>query len=314
MASSCSPALTTPGSGTVNDHLRRVCGQLECVAEIRYIRQVEVAPTYYRYLFASTVDSGSIRGIHVVDRGEVSWRKSMRPGRCRKFRRKAMTRLKTFSGEENLRGFVEIVERLYPSNYRRERGGNLRVRGVGPVALAIHDVRVNFRVEGGLELDGGAGEFDGAAAVGDFVDLETLRLEPGDDGLNVGVGGAELLSELLRREPLVVIGGGFVLLLIEQGFESRFLSGAALQDEQHAVEREAGWGGAAVEFGARERTDVALQDDEILCVDRLRDARGNGSLLGSGKRHEQKECGGPSRRAKKSAEQAALRQKCHGAG
>jgi hypothetical protein len=56
---------------------------------------------------------------------------------------------------------------------------------------------VDGGVKGFLHLAGGAGKFDDGAAVRDGRDLETVGLQPGSDRLNVLVGRAELLAELL---------------------------------------------------------------------------------------------------------------------
>src|SRR5271170_791233 len=138
---------------------------------------------------------------------------------------------------------------------------------------------VDRRVEGFLDLAGGAGKFEYGAAVGYGGDLESVGLQPGGDFLDVLVGGAELLAELLWREPLMVVRRGLVLLLVEQLFERGFLLRTALQDQEHAGHRETGRSGAAIVFGAGQVVRVALEDGEISLVHRLGDARRSGSGL-----------------------------------
>ena len=71
--------------------------------------------------------------------------------------------------------------------------------------LAVDYVFVNRGVEGLLDLAGGAGEFRYGTALGG-AHLESLRLQPCSNGLNVAVGWSELLAELFRRQPFVVAG------------------------------------------------------------------------------------------------------------
>ena len=97
--------------------------------------------------------------------------------------------------------------------------------------------------------------------------------------MNVGIGGAELLAELIGRKPLVIVGRGFVLLLIEELVESGFLFVAALEDDGDVRGELRTGNSAAIELGAREAMDVAAESDAIGIVDGLRDAGGDARSL-----------------------------------
>lgn len=129
---------------------------------------------------------------------------------------------------------------------------------------------VNRGVESFLHLARGTREFDYCAAVRNAGDFEAVRLQPRADGLNVLVGGTELLAELLRREPLVIIGrGGFLLR-------------TALQHEQHAIHCQARGSGAAIVLRLGQVIGVAPQDGELRFVYGLRYARYIGCGLRDG--------------------------------
>ena len=112
--------------------------------------------------------------------------------------------------------------------------------------------------------------------------LKAMSLEPRRHRLHVLISRTKLLPELLRREPVVIVRRGFILLLVEQRLERGFLFGAAAEDEQHAIEREVRGRRAEVKLRTRQRMRVAFEGDEIRFIHRLRDARWNGALLGWG--------------------------------
>src|SRR5215472_8221875 len=92
-----------------------------------------------------------------------------------------------------------------------------------------------------------------------------MRLEPGRDGLDVVVRGAEARAEFLRRDPFVVIGGLGIELLALQSSESRVLLGAALEAQHHVVHGKAVRRETAIKFRAREWMRGAGTRDD-LCV------------------------------------------------
>ncbi len=122
-------------------------------------------------------------------------------------------------------------------------------------------------------------EFD-ARAAGAHLDIgEAARGEPVGDSLDVGIGGTELFAELIGRQPLVIVGRAFVLLLIEQLAERGFLFVAALESERH-VRRGLRIGDrTAIELRTRHRMHVALEREAIALIDRLCDASGNSRRL-----------------------------------
>ena len=109
---------------------------------------------------------------------------------------------------------------------------------------------MNWGMKRLLHLAGGAGELDQSASFG-RANLKAVRLKPRRDGLNVGIGRAELFAELCRSEPLVIVRRRLILLIVEQTPEGGLLLGTALQNQQHSFHRKAGRRRAEVEFWAR---------------------------------------------------------------
>jgi len=155
----------------------------------------------------------------------------------------------------------------------------LRVGDVGHVHLAVDVEMVDLRLEGAADLADVAAEFDARATRVNGDVCEAARSKPVGDGCNVGIGGAKLRSELLRREPLVIIRRSLVLLLLEELREGRLLIVAALEKKRDARGGLRVGYGAAIEFGASEAMDVAAKRDAIGVVNRLRDARGDSRRL-----------------------------------
>ena len=93
----------------------------------------------------------------------------------------------------------KVVERPYACDYRRKRRGYRRIARVRPVLLsAIQDVAVNLRVKRGLHLRRRARKVNDIAAMGDTIHLKAVRLKPRRDFLDILIGCAELLAELVR--------------------------------------------------------------------------------------------------------------------
>jgi len=66
-------------------------------------------------------------------------------------------------------------------------------------------------------------------------------------------------AELLRRQPLEEIRRGLIPLLFKELFENRFLVRTAVQDEQHALHRQAGRGRSTVKFWPSQGMRVAFE-------------------------------------------------------
>ena len=71
----------------------------------------------------------------------------------------------------------------------------------------------------------------------------------------------------------MVAGRGFVLLVVQKFAQGGFLLGAALQHQEHALHGERGRGCAQVELTARKGMGVALEDGQLLLVERFGDER-----------------------------------------
>ena len=66
-------------------------------------------------------------------------------------------------------------------------------------------------------------------------------------------------AELLRRQPLEEIRRGLIPLLFKELFENRFLVRTAVQDEQHALHRQAGRRRSTVKFWPSQGMRVAFE-------------------------------------------------------
>ena len=170
----------------------------------------------------------------------------------------------------------EVVERRDASDNWREGGGDGGVVGVGEVLAALDGVTVHAGAEGGLDHAGRAAEFDEGAGGVDLNVREVVVCEPGGDGGEVAVGGAEGCSEGLGSKPLVPDGGGLVLLPVDELLEGGLLFGTALEDEDDSAERGGGGEGALVELRAGEGVGVAGEGGEAGFVDGLKDAGAGG--------------------------------------
>ena len=178
-------------------------------------------------------------------------------------------------------GFAgEVVEGGDAGDDGGEGSGDGGVGGVGEVLLSIDRVFVNAGAEGGANHAGGAAELDEGAGGVDLDAGEAVAGEPGGDGGEVAVSGAEGGAEGLGRQPLVVGGGGLVLLLVDELLEGGLLLGAALEDEDDAVEGGGVGEGALVELGAGEGVGIAGEGGDVGVVDGLEDAGAGGGERG----------------------------------
>src|SRR5580700_6590686 len=94
-----------------------------------------------------------------------------------------------------------------------------------------------------------------------------MAAEPGGDGGDVLIGGAELRAELVRGEPLVVARRAGCVQLRDELVERGLLAGAALQDELHAVKLHAVGRGTTVVGGVGKRADGMRERDALGFVD-----------------------------------------------
>ena len=127
-----------------------------------------------------------------------------------------------------------------------------------------------------------------------LVTLKPWECEPGLDGGDVLIGGAELLAKLLRREPLVIAGRAGRVQVADELLEGGLLRVAALEDQLKAVERHAVGRGSAVVGGAGQRMHGSLEGDAGILIDGLGKAgsheRGGGLRNERGGRDEGEGC------------------------
>ena len=89
----------------------------------------------------------------------------------------------------------------------------------------------------------------------------------------------------------MIRGGGLVLLLVDKLLQSRFLLGAALEDQHDSAERRGIGQGALVELGAGQRVSIPGKCRDPRLIDGLKDAgAGGGKLRLRGPRGGGEEC------------------------
>ena len=109
-----------------------------------------------------------------------------------------------FSAEHHRRSCFHIAVKPHNSaDDRPKRGGNLDVFGIGNETLALVRVGVNLGGECRLDLRSIAAENNKSPALRNFVDGQTLALQPLLDLCCVGIRHAKLLPVLRGREPFV---------------------------------------------------------------------------------------------------------------
>ncbi len=75
-----------------------------------------------------------------------------------------------------------------------------------------------------------------------------------------------MLAKLSWRDPLVVVGRSFALLVVEQLEQCRLFIGTALQKKQHSMQSLGVANGAPVEFGTRKRMYVPCERNQFILV------------------------------------------------
>src|SRR5438067_9100822 len=120
----------------------------------------------------------------------------------------------------------------------------------------LDGVAMHAGAECGADTSGRAAELDEGMGSVDLNAGEVVACKPGRNGGEVAIGWAEGRAEVFRLEPLVIRGGGLVLLLVDKLLQSRFLLGAALEDQHDSAERRGIGQGALVELGAGQRVSI----------------------------------------------------------
>src|SRR4029077_1041138 len=130
-----------------------------------------------------------------------------------------------------------------------------------------------LRQEGFSYLRGCAGEINQHPAGIDHVHLKSVRFEPADDNIEVGLCQPETFAEFLRAQPVMEVWRTFALQFVEKLLKRQFLLGGAFQLEQHVVHGETVRHAAAVVRWPRFGMRIARKRDAIHFIDSLRDSR-----------------------------------------
>ena len=187
---------------------------------------------------------------------------------------------------------TEIVESGDSRDDRRERLRHGGFGARGEVQFASDHVIVQRSVERGFHLRGGTVEGDPSSAAGDFFDGKPLGREPRADEAYVGVSKSETVSELFGRKPAVVIGRAGVVLRGQQPVEFGLLRGGARKTIDMRSSGMVAGNRAAIEIGARARSQRPLQPHGAGIVNGPHDA----ALLGLLGKSEGREIEGRRRR------------------
>ncbi len=155
----------------------------------------------------------------------------------------------------------EVVQSVDGEHQTGDVGGDGRIAGVGEVLFAVHVVVMDLSRECIFDLSDIAGEGDGIAAPGDVDRGHVLAFEPGNDGGDIGRGGAEAVGVLFRGQPLVVVGGSGVLLLFEEGVQIGLLLRGWFEEDRNMLEGEGGVSAAEIVGGNCAGVHVARQGD-----------------------------------------------------
>src|SRR5580692_1816792 len=115
----------------------------------------------------------------------------------------------------DLRMREEIVQPPEPPDDTAQSGRDHGCGRVCEMLPAIHVVGADFRLESALHLGGVAAEGKGVTTARNVDHLETLRLEPGGDPIDVVLAETETVGILFGSQPSVKVRRGRILLLLE---------------------------------------------------------------------------------------------------
>ena len=131
---------------------------------------------------------------------------------------------------------------------------------------------VDFRRERLAHDARGAGKRDRHAAFVDALDGEALRLQPGDDRVDVLLRRSEQGAEVARAQPLMILRRGRILLRVDQRFERDLPIRRTPQLQQQVGQNEVVGDAAAIVAGIeRFGTCIAGKFRALRRIDRLRD-------------------------------------------
>src|SRR5690348_6705309 len=105
------------------------------------------------------------------------------------------------------------------------------------MGLAVDVVVMQFRAERRVNLICCARERDSVAAPRNAIDCETLLLEPCFNFCDIGVRHPKTGSKLVRRQPVVVKRGGWILLRGDQGLQLGLLGSRSLEHNTDPLKR-----------------------------------------------------------------------------
>ena len=246
-------------------HLGVVLGKAEGGAGGLHIRHLDVGGADDGDRLARPRNADLIEGIDVVDGGKVAGRK-------------VMGAVAGVGVERARLGFAraarQVVEAAEHGDHGRDGFRRPWLGGGAEVHPAIHQVAVDGGAKRVAHLLGGAAEADRSAGAGHVVDGESGCGEPAYDLVHVGLANAETVAELLRREPVVVLRRGGVLLIGEKPFDPGLLGGRAFEQKEQGTEAGGGVERPLVELGQRPGVGLAAEHGAAAGVDSPGNAAG----------------------------------------
>ena len=126
---------------------------------------------------------------------------------------------------------LKIVDRTYAGNHWRQRGRHLRIEVVGVVLLALDRIAVNLGVKSGTNLSGGPGKFNRGSPSRDPLHRKPLPLQPSADRSDLRIGRAIVPCELLRRQPVMIVGTSRPVRLLQKPLQRRLAFWGPLQQQ-----------------------------------------------------------------------------------
>ncbi len=296
------------GVVAVHDHLGRIGGKVEELAVGVDEAEVDVGVVDDADGLAGSVQSSGVGGSDVVLLGDILGSEKVEGSSGGVVTRRvgpvrgglALVRLgivEGLTGQLGLGDRLEVVELGDAGDEGAEGRGDLRRGRVGVVGFALHRVGVDRGMEGGLDLADRSGELDGALSGGDLGDGEAVGLKPAGELLDVRVGGAKLLGEGSRRQPLMEVGRTGLVGLLEKLLEGGLLLGRALEDQLQAAGGLGGIGLAEILRAFELGRDGTFERDTIRVIDPrgderlgLRQGGGRGRSKQQERQHEQDSC------------------------
>src|ERR1039458_5665070 len=119
---------------------------------------------------------------------------------------------------------------------RLQRGGNLRIAHIRKVFRAVHLQIVDLCVVCATHKSGSAAKINRQSARLNSVNGESVQSQPSRDGIDIFLGNAVVLGELIGGEPLVKVRRWGVVQFVDVLLQRRLPLGRSFQLDQHVIQ------------------------------------------------------------------------------